>query len=56
MQLSDITHSLTEKEVKWVAEHSNGFTGADLRLLLTEASLQVLDDFFATKRPEKVTM
>ena len=49
-------NSLTEKEVKWVAEHSNGFTGADLRLLLTEASLQQLEDVCKTKRPEKVMM
>ena len=56
MQLESVANSLTENEVKWVAEHSNGFTGADLRLLLTEASLQVLEEHCATKRPDNVIM
>lgn len=43
IHLRSIPHSLNEQDIEWLANHSNGFTGADLRLLLTEASLKILD-------------
>ena len=34
---------LSAEDIDFVATHTNGFTGADLRLLLTEASLSLMD-------------
>ena len=43
VMLASLPHALTPADVAFVASHTNGFTGADLRLLLTEASLLLLD-------------
>lgn len=43
VMLASLPHVLTPADVAFVASHTNGFTGADLRLLLTEASLLLLD-------------
>lgn len=40
--LSSIQHSLSEEEIEYIANHTNGYTGADLRLLITESSLKAL--------------
>ena len=41
--LRDVPNSLDAANRDYIAEHSNGFTGADLRLLLTESTLYRLD-------------
>ena len=41
--LREVPNVLSESDRMYVAEHTNGFTGADLRLLLTEATLYQLD-------------
>lgn len=41
--LSSLPHALSAEDIDFVATHTNGFTGADLRLLLTEASLSLMD-------------
>ena len=43
VMLGTLPHELTSEHVRYLASHTNGFTGADLRLLLTEASLLLLD-------------
>lgn len=41
--LRDVPNALDAANRDYIADHSNGFTGADLRLLLTEATLYRLD-------------
>lgn len=41
--LRDVPNSLGETDRDYLADHTNGFTGADLRLLLTESTLYQLN-------------
>ena len=41
--LRDVPNSLGETDRDYLADHTNGFTGADLRLLLTESTLYRLN-------------
>lgn len=42
--LSKQKNSLTEEEVKWIVDHTEGFSGADLHVLCSEAALNPLRD------------
>lgn len=42
--MTSIPHSLSDEDITYIADHTHGYSGADLRLLITEASLQVIQD------------
>lgn len=42
--MTSIPHLLSDEEITYIADHTHGYSGADLRLLITEASLQVIQD------------
>ena len=42
--MTSIPHLLSDEEITYIANHTHGYSGADLRLLITEASLQVIQD------------
>lgn len=39
---------MTEDQIRYIADHTNGYTGADLRLLITEASLHLLQNLHSS--------
>ena len=53
VHLQSVHHTLSPTEIEWLANHTNGFTGADLRLLLTETTLRVLDRECSEEKEKK---